>query len=81
MITKNDCLTILVKLEDSGAVEAKPYIKKLMISREPSIEVLRFIASQRGFGSGRRDESAGSAPCRRRCNYRLLCKGRHYRWF
>lgn len=53
MITKNDCLTILVKLEDSGTLEAKNYIKKLMISREPSIEVLRFIATQRGFEIGR----------------------------
>ena len=49
MITKNDCLSILVKLEDSGVVEARQYIKKLLISKEPSIEVLRFIAWQRGF--------------------------------
>jgi hypothetical protein len=53
MINKNDCLTILVKLEDSGISEARPYIKKLMISREPSVEVLRFIATQRGFEIGR----------------------------
>ena len=52
MITKNDCLTILVKLEDSGITEAKTYTKKLMISREPSIDVLRFISQQRGFEIG-----------------------------
>lgn len=53
MINKNDCLSILVKLEDSGVAEAKTYIKKLMVSREPSIEVLKFIAVQRGFEIGR----------------------------
>jgi hypothetical protein len=53
MITKNDCLTILVKLEDSGIIEARPYVRKLMIAREPSIDVLRFIAQQRGFEIGR----------------------------
>ena len=52
MITKNDCLTILVKLEDSGILEAKTYVKKLMIAREPSIDVLRFISQQRGFEIG-----------------------------
>lgn len=49
MINKTDCLTILVKLEDSGISEARPFIKKLMVSREPSVEVLKFIANQRGF--------------------------------
>lgn len=49
MITKNDCLSILVKLEDSGITEAKYFIKKLLMSREPTIEVIRFIAQNRGF--------------------------------
>ncbi len=53
MINKNDCLSILVKLEDSGVIEARPYIRKLMVSRDPSIEVLKFIAQQRGFEVGR----------------------------
>lgn len=53
MIYKNDCLSILVKLEDSGVLEARPYIKKLMVTREPPIEVLKFIAQQRGFEVGR----------------------------
>lgn len=52
MINKNDCLTILVKLEGTGVAEARPFIKKLMLSREPSIEVLKFIAAQRGFEIG-----------------------------
>lgn len=49
MITKNDCLSCLVKLEDSGVQEARQYIKKLVVSREPSIEVLRFISQHRGI--------------------------------
>jgi hypothetical protein len=49
MITKNDCLSCLVKLEDSGVVEAKQYIKKLVVSREPSLEVLKFISAHRGI--------------------------------
>lgn len=53
MIYKNDCLSILVKLEDSGVLEARHYIRKLMVTREPSIEVLKFIAQQRGFEVGR----------------------------
>ena len=53
MINKNDCLTILVKLEGAGVAEARPFIKKLMLSREPSLEVLKFIAQQRGFEIGK----------------------------
>lgn len=49
MITKNDCLSILVKLEDSGIPEAGIYIKKLIIAKDPSIEVLRFISKSRGM--------------------------------
>lgn len=49
MINKNDCLSILIKLEDSGITEAKQYTKKLFLAKEPPIEVLRFIAAQRGL--------------------------------
>ena len=49
MITKNDCLSILVKLEDSGISEASIYVKKMFLAKEPPIEVLRFIAQNRGF--------------------------------
>ena len=49
MITKNDCLSILVKLEDSGVSEARTYIKKLIVSKDPPIEVLRFISVNRGI--------------------------------
>ena len=52
MITKNDCLSILVKLEDSGVQGVDPYIKKLLISREAPIEVLKFISDNRGIEVG-----------------------------
>ena len=49
MITKNDCLSILVKLEDNGVADAKTYIKKLLVAKEPSVEVLKFISENRGL--------------------------------
>jgi hypothetical protein len=49
MITKNDCLSILVKFEDSGIPEAKQYIKKLVLAKDPTIEVLKFISAHRGI--------------------------------
>ena len=48
MITKNDCLTILVSLEDRGININKP-MKKLVTSREIPIEVLKFILDNRGI--------------------------------
>lgn len=49
MITKNDCLSILVQLSDSGVAEAENYIRKTLGMREPTIETLRFIHNQRGL--------------------------------
>lgn len=49
MITKNDCLSILVKLGDSGVQGVDPYMKKLLISRTIPIEVLKFISDNRGL--------------------------------
>lgn len=48
MITKNDCLSILVKLEDSG-LNVDSYMKKLIVSKEVPLEVLRFISQNRGL--------------------------------
>lgn len=52
MITKNDCLSILVKLEDSGITGVDPYIKRLLISKEIPLEVLKFISDNRGIEVG-----------------------------
>jgi hypothetical protein len=41
-----------VKLEDSGVPEAKTYIKKLVVAKDPTIEVLRFISKNRGIEVG-----------------------------
>jgi hypothetical protein len=47
MITKKDCLTILVSLEDSG-IAVDHIIKKLASSKEVPIDVLKFIVENRG---------------------------------
>lgn len=48
MITKNDCLTILVSLEDSG-IDINQPMKKLVTSREIPMDVLKFILEHRGI--------------------------------
>lgn len=48
MITKNDCLTVLVALEDRG-LNINPIMKKLITSKEVPIEVLKFILDNRGI--------------------------------
>ena len=48
MITKNDCLTLLVALEDRGVKIDQP-MKKLVTSKEVPIEVLKFILDNRGI--------------------------------
>ena len=48
MITKNDCLTILVSLEDRGLNIDTP-MKKLITSKEIPMEVLKFIMDNRGI--------------------------------
>jgi hypothetical protein len=49
MITKNDCLSILVKLEDTGVTNIDAYMRKLLVSREIPLEVLKFISENRGL--------------------------------
>ena len=49
MITKNDCLSILVKLEDNGVQGVDVYMRKLLVSREVPLEVLKFISDNRGL--------------------------------
>ena len=49
MITKNDCLSILVKLGDSGVSGVDQYMRKLLTSREVPLEVLKFISDNRGL--------------------------------
>lgn len=48
MITKNDCLTILVSLEDRG-VDINSQMKRLLTSKEIPIDVLKFILDNRGI--------------------------------
>jgi len=48
MITKNDCMSILVQLEDSG-VNIDQYMRKLILSPEVPIDVMQFIAKHHGI--------------------------------
>ena len=48
MITKNDCLTILVALEDRGINIDKP-MRKLVTNKEIPMDVLKFILDNRGI--------------------------------
>ncbi len=48
MITKNDCLTLLVSLEDHG-VDINQPMKKLITSKEIPLDVLKFILVNRGI--------------------------------
>lgn len=48
MITKNDCLTILVSLEDRGVNIDQP-MKRLITSKEIPMEVLKFILDNKGI--------------------------------
>ena len=48
MITKNDCLTVLVALEDKG-LDINPIMKKLITAKDVPHEVLKFILDNRGI--------------------------------
>jgi hypothetical protein len=48
MITKNDCLSILVSLEDKG-INIDNQMKKLLTAKEVPIETLKFILDNRGI--------------------------------
>ena len=47
MINKNDCLTLLVSLEDRG-VDINQQMKKLLTAKDIPIDVLKFILDNRG---------------------------------
>lgn len=48
MITKNDCLTLLVSLEDHG-VNIDSQMKRLLTSKEIPMDILKFILEYRGI--------------------------------
>lgn len=51
MISKNDCMSLLVKLEDKG-IDINSMMKTLIMSKETPIEVLKFIFDNQGFEVG-----------------------------
>ena len=48
MITKNDCMSILIKLEDRG-INIDNYMRKLVVAKEIPLDVLKFISQHRGL--------------------------------
>jgi hypothetical protein len=48
MITKNDCLSLLVALEDHG-ININAQMKKLLTAKDIPIDVLKFILTNRGI--------------------------------
>lgn len=48
MITKADCMSILVRLGDQG-IDVDDYIKRLISSKDIPEDVLRFIAKNKGI--------------------------------
>lgn len=48
MLTKNDCMSILVRLEDKG-LDINSHMKKLIVSKDIPIDVLKFIAKNQGI--------------------------------
>lgn len=51
MITKNDCLTLLVKIEDDTGVNTDEYIQMLLTATNIPIKVLQFLADQQGLAA------------------------------
>ena len=49
MITKNDCLSISTKLDESGVSGVNSYVRKLVVARDIPLEVLKFISDNRGL--------------------------------
>ena len=49
MITKNDCLSILTKLDESVVSGVNSYVRKLVVARDIPLEVLKFISDNRGL--------------------------------
>jgi hypothetical protein len=48
MITKNDCLTLLVSLEDKG-IDINKQMRRLVTSKDIPLDVLKFILDNRGI--------------------------------
>lgn len=51
MLTKSDCLSILVKMEDAG-IDVKNNMKELLISKDIPTKVLEFIVKNKWIEAG-----------------------------
>lgn len=50
MLSKNDCMNLLLELEDKGK-EVNSYIRRLMLSKDVPLEVLKFIVENQGMNA------------------------------
>jgi hypothetical protein len=48
MITKDDCMSILLKLEDQG-LNINSAMRKLVVAKDIPLDILKFIAQNRGM--------------------------------
>lgn len=48
MLTKNDCMSILIGMEDRG-INVDKSMKKLLVSKDIPIDVLKFISQNQGL--------------------------------
>lgn len=48
MITKNECLTLLMRLEGQG-VNIDAHMRAVLLAKNPPVETLKFIAKNKGF--------------------------------
>jgi len=51
MITKTDCMSILIQLEDKG-LNIDSYMRQLIVSKEVPLDVLKFISTNKGIEVG-----------------------------
>lgn len=53
MIDKRDCFILLSELQDDGVEEAQKYLNQLLASKQPSLEVIKFINDNRQFDANK----------------------------
>jgi len=47
MIDKRDCFLLLSEMKEDGVENADTYINKLLASKQPSIDIIKFINDNR----------------------------------
>ena len=53
MIDKRDCFILLSELQEDGVENTEKYINELLASKQPSLEVIKFINDNRQFDANK----------------------------